>query len=110
MPITEQEIQAVKVIILEKAHTHFPRTVEFKHANISVSLDDEDDELLNIELLYTATNPVLDGTLMNSLFEAIDEPIRSSGITANTLIRYTDVDDPTRWQAPRKTSPRATAS
>ena len=100
MPITEQEIQAVKVIILEGAQLHFPRTVEFKDANISVSLDDEDTEFLNVELLYTAPEPVLDGTLMNSLFEVIDEPIRSSGITANTLIRYTDIDDPTRQPDP----------
>ena len=44
-------------------------------------------------------NPLLDGHLMNTLFRAIDEPIRASGVTAHTLVNYTNINDPTRWQS-----------
>ena len=98
MPITEREMDNVKGIILDGVKIHFPPTIRFRDANVSVMLDADDEEFINVELLYTAVNPVLDGHLMNTLFRVIDEPIRASGITIRTLIHYTDINDPTRWQ------------
>ena len=109
MPITKQEMESVKTIILDGAKTHFPPTVQFHDANVTVRLDAHDEEFLDVELLYTAPNPVLDGHLMNTLFRVIDEPIRAAGITARTLVGYTEINDPTRWQSPKKPAPPAAA-
>ena len=98
MPITEREMDNVKGIILDGVKTHFPPSIQFRDANATVMLDADDEEFINVELLYTAVDPVLDGHLMNTLFRVIDEPIRASGITARTLIHYIDINDPTRRQ------------
>lgn len=93
MPITEREIEIVRGIVLDGAKAHFPSSVEFQGANVTVRLDAEEEEFLDIQLLYSAPEPVLDGHLMNTLFRVIDEPIRASGTTARALIRYTDIND-----------------
>ena len=98
MPITEREMENIKEIILDGVKIHFPPTVQFRDANVTVMLNADDEEFISVELLYTAPNPVLDGHLMNTLFRVIDEPIRASGITAGTLIHYTEINDPTRRQ------------
>lgn len=95
MPITEQEVQTVREIILDGARAHFPPTVQFHDANVTVRLDIDEEEFFDVHLLYTAPTPVLDGHLMNTLFRVIDEPIRASGITARTLVGYSDINDPT---------------
>ena len=109
MPITEREMASVKAIILDGAKTHFPPAVQFHDANVTVRLDAYDEEFLDVELLYTAPNPVLDGHLMNTLFRVIDDPIRAAGITARALVGYTEINDPTRWQSSKQPSPRAAA-
>lgn len=109
MPITEREMESVKAIILDGAKIHFPPPVQFQDANVTVRLDAYDEEFLDVELLYTAPNPVLDGRLMNTFFRVIDEPIRAAGITARTLVGYTDINDPTRWPPPKKSIPPAAA-
>lgn len=96
MPITEKEMETVKEIVLNGARTHFPSSVQFHDASIYVKLDIDDEELIHVELLYTAPTSVLDGHLMNTLFRVINDPIRAAGITAHTLIHYIDINDPTR--------------
>ena len=96
MPITEREKENVKRIILDGARAHFPPTVQFQDANVTVLLDADEEEYIDVELLYTAPTTVLDGHLMNTLFRVIDEPMRASGITRRTLVGYTDINDPTR--------------
>ena len=98
MPITEQEIEKIKRIILDGAKSHFPPTVQFQDARVTVMLDADEEEYIDVELLYTAPSPVLDGHLMNTLFRITDEPMRALGITARTLVGYTDINDPTRCQ------------
>ena len=98
MIITEQEIEKIKRIILDGAKAHFPPTVQFQDAKVTVMLDADEEEYIDVELLYTAPSPVLDGHLMNTLFRVTDEPMRALGITARTLVGYTDINDPTRWQ------------
>ena len=109
MPITEGEKASVKAIILDGAKTHFPPAVQFHDANVTVRLDAYDEEFLDVELLYTAPNPVLDGRLMNTLFRVIDEPILAAGVTARTLIHYVEINDPTRWRSSKKPVPPAAA-
>ena len=98
MVITQPEMEKVKRIILDGARAHFPSTVRFQDANVTVMLDADEEEYIDIELLYIARNPVLDGDLMNTLFRVTDEPLRASGITARTLVGYTEISDPTRPQ------------
>ena len=96
MPITEQEMENVKRIILDGAKAHFPTAVQFQNVNATVRLDADEEEYIDVELLYTAPTPVLDGHLMNTLFRVTEEPMRASGITARTLVGYTEINDPTR--------------
>ena len=109
MPITEQEIQTVKEIVLNGARSHFPPAVQFQEVNVTVRLDADEEEFFDVELLYTAPEPVLDGYLMNTLFRVIDEPINAAGITAHALIGYTDVNDPTRPENRKSPTPLAQA-
>ena len=110
MPITEREMERVKEIILDGAKSHFPPTVQFKDANVSIMLNAYDEELIKVELLYTAENPVLDGGLMNTLFRVIDEPILASGIAARTLVSYIDMNDPTWRQYQESSNPSSPVS
>ena len=96
MPITEQEIQTVKEIILNGARSHFPPSVQFHDANVTVRLDADEEEFFDVELLYTAPSLVLDGHLMSTLFRTTDEPLRAAGITAHALVGYTELNDPSR--------------
>ena len=95
MPITEKDMETVKEIVLSGARSHFPPPVQFHDANVTVRLDDLDEEFLDVHLLYTAPSPVLDGYLMMTFFRVIDDPIRNSGIMAHTLVGYSDINDPT---------------
>ena len=110
MPITERQMEKVKGIILDGVKLHFPPAVQFQDANVTVMLDADDEEYISVELLYTSPNPVLDGHLMNTLFRAIDEPIRASGVTAHTLVNYTNINDPTRWQSGKLPNPPSPVS
>ena len=111
MPITEQELQQVKEIVLKGAKYHFPpSSVQFQDANAFVVLNADDEELIRVELLYTAENPVLDGHLMNTLFRVIDDPILASGITAHTLVSYIDMNDPTWRQYQESSNPSSPVS
>lgn len=102
MPITKQELQRVKEIILTGAKSHFPvSSVQFQDANASVIMNADDEELIRVELLYIAENPVLDGHLMNTLWRVIDEPIIAAGVKARTMVNYIDINDPT-WQQIQK--------
>ena len=103
MTITKGELEKVKEIILDGAKTHFPPEVQFRDANVTIMLNADEEELIRVELLYTAENPVLDGHLMNTLFRVIDDPILASGITARTLIHYIDMNDPT-WRKYQESS------
>ena len=98
MTITKGELEKVKEIILDGARTHFPPSVQFHDANVTIMLNADEEEYIDVELLYTAPSPVLDGHLMNTLFRVTDESMRAFGITAHTLVGYTDINDPTRWQ------------
>ena len=80
---------------MEGARSHFPPTVQFQDAILTVGLDAQEEEFIDVHLLYTAPNPVLDGYLMNTFFRVIDGPIQASGITARTLVGYSDINDPT---------------
>ena len=110
MAITKREMERVKEIILDGAKSHFPPTVQFKDANVSIMLNAYDEELIKVELLYTAENPVLDGGLMNTLFRVIDEPILASGIAARTLVSYIDMNDPTWRQYQESSNPSSPVS
>lgn len=113
MPITQQEIDTVKRIILDGAKAHFPPPVEFRDANVTVRLNQEEEEFFDVELLYAApdpANPVLDGYLMGTLFRVTEEPIRAAGITARALVGYTEINDPTRWLYRKAPTPPSPAS
>ena len=101
MTITKQEMERVKEIILDGAKSHFPPSVQFQDANASVVMNADDEELIRVELLYIAENPVLDGHLMNTLWRVIDEPIIATGVKARTMVNYIDINDPT-WQQIQK--------
>ena len=110
MTITKWEMERVKEIVLEGAKAHFPSTVRFLDANVTIMLGAEEEEIIDVELLYTADSPVLDGHLMNTLFRVTDDPIRASGIIARTLVSYTDINDPTRWQHHKPSNPPSPVS
>ena len=102
MTITKREMERVKEIILDGARSHFPASsVQFHDANVSVILNADEEELIRVELLYTAENPVLDGHLMNTLWRVIDEPIIAASVKARTMVNYIDINDPT-WQQIQK--------
>lgn len=103
MSITEQEIKTVKEIILNGARSHFPPPVQFHDAIVTVRLDQQDEEFLNVHLIYSAPNRVLDGHLMNTLFRVTDDPLVKAGITARALVMYSDINDPTLPQHMRPT-------
>ena len=110
MTITKQEMERVKEIILDGARSHFPPNVQFLDANVTIRLGADDEELIRVELLYTAENPVLDGHLMNTLFRVIDDPILASGITAYTMVSYIDINDPTWLQNQKASYPSSPVS
>ena len=110
MSITEQEIKTVKEIVLNGARSHFPPSVQFHDAIVTVKLDAQDEEFFDVHLLYTAPSPVLDGYLMMTFFRVTDEPLRNAGITAHTLVGYSDINDPTLPEHWKLTIPSAPAS
>ena len=113
MPITQQEIDTIKQIILDGAKTHFPPSVQFQDANVTVRLNHEEEEFFDVELLYAApdpADPVLDGYLMGTLFRVTEEPIRAAGITARAMVTYTEINDPTRWLYRKSSTPPSPAS
>ena len=107
MPITEQEIQTIREIVLNGARAHFPPSVQFHDANVTVRLDAYEEEFFDVELLYTAPSLVLDGKLMSTFFRVIDEPILAAGVTAHTLVGYTEINDPTRRENRKSPTPAA---
>ena len=107
MPITQLDLETVKEIVIDGANRHFPPAVRFQDADVSIQLNAQEEEYIYVQLLYTAPNPVLDGHMMNTLFRVIDEPISNAGITARTLVGFTDINDPSRWQHSTAATPPA---
>ena len=95
MTITESQLRKVQEIYLEQARSHFPASVQFEKANVSVTTDPYGDEWIRVELLYSAPEPVLDAKLMNSLHRRTDGPMLASGITGLTMVGYVNTNDPT---------------
>ena len=54
MTITAWEMENVKGIVLDGAKAHFPANVQFHDANVTVMLNADEEEFINVELLYTA--------------------------------------------------------
>ena len=95
MPITEKDMETVGEIILNGARAHFPPSIQFHDAIVTVKLDNEDEEFFDVHLIYSGPSRVLDGYLMMTLFRVTDEPLRNAGITARALVMYSDINDPT---------------
>lgn len=100
MAITQQQVKGVEEIVLNGAKRHFPPSVRFEDATVTVMLNGDEEEFLNVKLLYTASDPLLDGQLMNTLFQVTDDPIRETGVTAHVMVHYIYANDPT-WQKSR---------
>ena len=105
MPVTEQEIQTVKEIVLNGARMHFPPSVQFHDASAYWNLGAEDEEVIHVWLRYTAPSLALDGKLMSTFFRVIDEPILAAGVTAPTLVHYTELNDTTRRENRKSSTP-----
>jgi len=105
MDATEVQLRKVREIYLEQARSHFPPSVQFEEANVSVTTDPYGDEWIRIELLYSAPEPVLDARLMNSLHRRTDEPMHAAGITGLTMVGYVNTNDPTRLRHSEKKTP-----
>ena len=105
MTITETELQKVQEIYLEQARAHFPPSVQFKEAKVSVTTDPYGDEWIRVELQYSAPEPVLDAKLMNSLHRRTDEPMLAAGITGLTMVGYVNTSDPTRLRHSEEKTP-----
>ena len=110
MSMTAEEKETVREIVLNGARNHFPSSVQFQDAIVTVKLDAQDEEFLDVHLLYTAPSPVLDGYLMMTFFRAIDGPMRNAGITAHALVGYSDINDPTLPEHWKLAIPPAPAS
>ena len=88
MTISEDQTRLAEAMISDNLQIHHRNKVAFQSVKAKPELDLDDEEYLNVWVIYDGEPSSLDPRLLNSFYRAIAEPLRNLGIDAKPSISY----------------------
>ena len=88
MTISEDQTRQAEAMISDNLQIHHSNKVAFQSVKAKTVLDLDNEEYLNIQVIYDGEPNLLDPGLLKSFHRVILEPLRNLGIHARPSISY----------------------
>lgn len=88
MTISEDQTRQAEAMISDHLQIHHKNKVAFQSVKAKPAFDLDDEEYLNVWVIYDGEPGSLDPRLLNSFYRTIAEPLHSLGIDAKPSISY----------------------
>ena len=97
MLMTTETLQKAQEIIKNGLDTHFRGTVCFDSVDITPRPGPDDEEYLDVLVVYQSEDGHLAAHLLNSLYGRIGVDLRAIGIDSSPSISYRDRTENSEW-------------
>ena len=97
MAITAEALEKAENIIRDGLDAQFLGTVNFDSVRITPRLGPDDEEYLDVLVVYDSRDGDLSAQLLNSLYERIGDDLRALGIDRSPSISYRDKTEDEPW-------------
>ena len=99
--VTPQEThERAKGIIQQGLDTHFQGKVRFHEVRITPRWGADDEEYLDVQVIYVGKPSDLNPGLLNSLYGAIESDLRAVGVEKIPTISYREKTEDSEWSEP----------
>ena len=88
MTISEDQMRQAEAMISDTLQIHHGHKVAFQSVKAKPALDLDNEEYLNVWVIYDGKPNSLDPRLLNSFYRVIMEPLHNLGIHARPSISY----------------------
>jgi hypothetical protein len=105
MAITAEALEKVQNIIRDGLDTQFRGRVSFDSIRITPRLGPDDEEYLDVLVVYDSGDEALVAQLLNSLYERIGDDLRVIGIDKSPSISYREKSEDSEWSDLVRASP-----
>ena len=106
MVITTEAQEKAKDIIRADLDAQFRGKVRFGYIRITPRPGPDDEEYLDVLVVYDGRREDLQAQVLNSLYERIGDDLRVIGIdNSNPSISYRDKTEDSEWSEPVRVSP-----
>ena len=105
MVITTEAQEKAKDIIRADLDAQFRGKVRFGSIRITPRPGPDDEEYLDVLVVYDGRREDLQAQVLNSLYERIGDDLRVIGIDKNPSISYRDKTEDGEWSEPVRVSP-----
>ena len=93
MTISAETQERAKQVIWKGLNSHFKGKVRFSDVRASAMLDQDEDEFLNVLVIYEGDRKGLEPRLCNSLYQEIRGPLLHIGLCTVPSISYVNKAD-----------------
>ena len=97
MAINTETLEKAQNIIKDGLDAQFQGKVSFDSVRITPRLGPDDEEYLDVLVVYDSRDEDLVAQLLNSLYEHIGEDLRAIGIDRSPSISYRDRTENSEW-------------
>ena len=97
MAITAEALEKTQNIIRDGRDAQFLGTVNFDSVRITPRPGPDDEEYLDVLVVYESRDADLSAQLLNSLYERIGDDLRAIGIDRSPSISYRGKTEDTEW-------------
>ena len=105
MVIVQDAQQKAKDIIQNGLRSHFQGKVRFHEVRATARPGADDEEYLDVQVIYTGKPGDLNPGLLNSLYGTIENDLRAIGIEKVPSISYREKTEDSEWSEPAHASP-----
>ena len=105
MVIATEAQEKARDIIRADLDAQFRGKVRFGSIRITLRLGLDDEEYLDVLVVYDGRREDLQAQVLNSLYERIGDDLRVIGIDSNPSISYRDKTEDSEWSEPVRVSP-----
>ena len=97
MTITAEVLEKAQNIIRDSLDAQFQGKVSFDSISITPRPGPDDEEYLDVLVVYDSGDEDLVAQLLNSLYEGIGDDLRAIGIDRNPSISYRERTENSEW-------------
>ena len=105
MAITTEAREKAQTIIREGLDAHFRGKVSFDSVGITPRSGPDDEDYLDVLVVYSGSDGDLAARLLNSLYERIGDDLRAIGIDASPSISYRNRTESSKLSDPERMRP-----
>ena len=100
MATSQETHDKAKSIIQDGLDTHFQGKVRFHEVRITPRSGADDEEYLDVQVIYVGKPSDLNPGLLNSLYGVIESDLRAIGVEKIPTISYREKTEDSEWSEP----------